>query len=224
MPAKKKIYRKKKSKTTNMRIQKSLTVGFPKTNMIKLRYVTTIGLNPAPGTIATHNFRANSCFDPDQSAIGHQPIGFDEWSTFYNHYVVQSAKMRATFSLTSTTDGGGLGVCGIYLSDDTTYTADLHTLLEQPNARNGKTYFSIHAGKPLTVSKTYSAKSFFNITNVTDNFDRLGAPITTNPTEVAFFVPFCANANYAIDAGEMTVLIELEQTVIFSEPKELAQS
>ena len=60
------------------------------------------------------------------------------------------------------------------------------------------------------VSKTFSAKKFFNVANVLDNISRIGAPRTANPSEKAFFA--------------MSILVTVEYIVVFSEPRELAQS
>lgn len=216
--------RRSKKRTGVFRPQSTLAVGFPKTTAVKLRYVESRTINGGVGSIGSINYRANSCFDPYQSGVGHQPSGFDQWSLFYNHYVVVGSKCKATFSLTGTTASGGISVCGVYLSDDATYSADVNTLMEQSHTKKAKSYYSVEAGKPVTVTKGFSTKKFFNVTNVTDNISRLGAYITANPTENAYFVVFNGNANGTIDPPDVTVLVEIEYIVIFSEPKELPQS
>lgn len=44
-----------------------------------------------------HQFRLNSCYDPDYSGAGHQPLGFDELSTMYQRYCVHGCEWTATF-------------------------------------------------------------------------------------------------------------------------------
>lgn len=35
-------------------------------------------------------------FDPDITGVGHQPLGFDQWSAFYNKYTVYGSKCQIT--------------------------------------------------------------------------------------------------------------------------------
>lgn len=224
---KKKTYKrrnKRKNRNTVSNVRRTLSVGFPKTTMVKLRYVEAISINPGTGTIGQYGFRANSCFDPNLSGIGHQPNGFDQWAVFYNHYIVVGARMKATFSIAGTTAAAGMNICGINLSDDASATTDVSLMMEQSLTKTKKAYFSVNAGRPITITKNFSAKKFFNITNIRDNWDRLGAPITDNPTEVAFFIPFCGSPDVLVDPPEISVLIEIEYITLFAEPKLLAQS
>lgn len=207
-----------------MRPQRILPTGFPQTTMVKLKYVDTITLDSALGVVDSRYFRCNSLFDPDQAAGGHQPLGHDQWSSFYNHYVVVGALCKATFAKDSNTPEGGFNVCGIQVTDDTVASANVTTLLEQGMTSKKYAYKSINSHKPVTVTRGFSTKKFFNVTNVSDNIDRLGALITANPIEQAFFQVFTGAASSAVNPNAQTCLVEITYTVIYSEPKELPQS
>lgn len=60
----------------------------PSTRKVSLRYVTFVDLVDAVSGYTTQVMRANSVFDPDQSGIGHQPRGFDQMTSLYDHYRV----------------------------------------------------------------------------------------------------------------------------------------
>lgn len=65
-----------------------------KKKTVFMRYCATASLaTGAGGSVDTETFRANSIFDPDWAVGGHQPMGHDQWSTFYNQYYVKSAKI-----------------------------------------------------------------------------------------------------------------------------------
>lgn len=50
----------------------------------------------SPSTPTVHTFRLNSLFDPDQTGTGGQCSGFDEWSTFYQKYLVYGCKVTVS--------------------------------------------------------------------------------------------------------------------------------
>lgn len=52
----------------------------------KLNYATQI--TPAAIPVYEYLFNLNSLFDPDRTATGHQPLGFDQLKTLYNRYRV----------------------------------------------------------------------------------------------------------------------------------------
>lgn len=218
----KRTYRKR---TTLFRPQKILKVGFPKTTMVKLRYVDSIVIDPGVSTLATYAFRANSCFDPDFTGTGHQPMNFDMWATLYNHYTVVGSKIRCNFF-------GSIGsskavVSGINLSDDTTFTNDASTMMEQGLSRYHLAYENpvANKGNGSYVTKGYSCKKFFNLTNPTDNSDRIGAPVSTNPAELAYFIVFVGGlASSADDPSAYRINVMIDYVVVFSEPKEQPQS
>ncbi len=47
-------------------------------------------------------FSLNSAYDPDYSSAGHQPLGFDQWSAFYNRYRVEKVMVEVDFVNSST--------------------------------------------------------------------------------------------------------------------------
>ncbi len=66
-----------------------------------LLYTDEINLDPGvAGVAAYHSFRANDCFDPDETGVGHQPRGFDQIIPMYEHFTVIGSKMKATFMAT----------------------------------------------------------------------------------------------------------------------------
>jgi len=80
--------------------------GFPDRMITKLRYVDNLELTANAGVVAANVFRLNSCFDPDLSGVGHQPMYYDQFagavgSGPYSRYRVVSAKINVTLSLNS---------------------------------------------------------------------------------------------------------------------------
>jgi hypothetical protein len=222
-PTKKNNKQKRNSKQV-FHLQKQMPVGFPKTNQVRLRYVEGISINAGTGTLGLHLFRANSCFDPNYTGTGHQPNGFDQWSAFYNHYVVTHSKITTHFTIDSSAAiSAGIMVCGVSLTDDVTSTTSPSLMLEQSQTAKTTGVFNLY-NNPRRVSKTYDPKVFFNVTDVNDNWKRLGALISANPDEEAYFTIYVGSPLSSLDVPSVNVLVEIEYTVMFSEPKELPES
>jgi len=194
--------------------------------MVKMRYVEGIEINASAGQIGYHYFRANSIFDPNYTGTGHQPLNFDMWSLLYNHYVVVGAKCTAYFHDDNNASSQGV-LFGIGLTDDHISTSSPSLMMEQGTTsyRMGNGGPADNSGRGLKCVRKFSAKKFFNITNITDNTARLGAGIGADPTEVAFFGVFCGHTpGSASDLAPHLITVIIEYLVIWSEPKEQAQS
>lgn len=78
-------------KSTINRAQKKV---IPQSTNVKLKYAESFAVaSPIPQLL---NFRIGSLYDPDYTGVGHQPMGFDQWSAFYDRYRVNAIKMRVT--------------------------------------------------------------------------------------------------------------------------------
>jgi hypothetical protein len=67
------------------------------------------------GAIPTNFFTGNGLFDPDNTGIGHQPMGFDQMMGFYEQATVIRSHIRVTFY-----SAGAATRVGLYLNPDTT--------------------------------------------------------------------------------------------------------
>lgn len=65
----------------------------PKVFKTRLRYVSEFALDPTT-TSVVQVFRANDLYDPDYTAGGHQPRGFDELCQFYHRFTVIGSKIN----------------------------------------------------------------------------------------------------------------------------------
>lgn len=202
------------------RPQRLLTVGFPKTTAVKLRYVDGISLNPVVGSLASYIFSSNSIFDPNYSGVGHYPMNYHTWSALYNHYIVVGAKIKVTFNFGTTVMADGI-VYGVNVQDDASYTIDPTTMMEQGLTRYKISNANSFKPRPVTVSAGFSTKKFFNIVNPLDNIQRLGAAFGANPTERAYFVIFVGPTPAStVDLSAVMCTVQIEYICVFSEPKE----
>lgn len=204
--------------------------GFPANKIVRLRYAERIPMSPTgPATFTWHNMRANSVFDPNQTGSGHQPMGFDQWAGFYNHYVVVGSKITVKWiseaPLSSETNAM---IVGVKLTDDTTPILSGGQAWDNISERGFSKRIMIMNDqnvKPVTTIAKFSPKKFFNIANVKDNVLRIGAPVTSNPTEEAIFqLWFCSANDTVVSAYIIQAFVTIDYLVLFSEPKDIAQS
>lgn len=81
----------------NMYNPRTAVSGFPNQLTVTLPYTTNARINPGAGqTGSDYIYAINSAFDPDVTAGGHQPRGFDEWSAIYAQYRVSKVSAYMT--------------------------------------------------------------------------------------------------------------------------------
>jgi len=202
--------------------------GFPSQQVVRMRMCDYVVLDASTSGRASCFYRANSIAFP---SVGtgpfvdpHAPLGYDQWAPFYNHYVVLGAKINVRAQYTKGVAGTSMfGIC--YLTDDTSVVPDFTNLVEQ----GGCSYCVIDGNAsntgPYKMSRSFSAKKFFNVVDVKDNVTRLGAAYNASPTELAYFcLGLQTYNNAAAGVAECTYFVTIDYIVAFSEPKELPES
>lgn len=149
---------------------------------LNFRYFTNTILttSSAASVIDRWDFRANSLYDPDLTYTGHQPLCFDQWTTFYAMYRVTGARMTV-----KCTKVGGDGVGFLLRAGDVQYTT-LQSYNLQENLGKMWSRFDPDKGS-LTLRANFSARKLWG----TKMYDMdYCSSVTTNPLEQAFFQLF----------------------------------
>jgi len=190
--------------------------GFPSERVVDLTYCD-VGVSTSGTSSASKiSYRLNSCFDPEYTGVGHQPAGFDQWATLYNHYVVESAEVVASCNCyAATTDTIAFG---FIVSDDHTIGSDCMTLIE-----NGSSYAINDTYNPSVqlLNKT-SVGRFYGRKAIASDPD-LRAAVGADPTEVVFgtlWAQDCARTTAIAFAYTITITYRVR----FMEPKDVAPS
>lgn len=184
---------------------------FPRTMRAVLRYTTTVNFNAGVANPDKHFFRAGSIWDPDFTGTGEQPYGHDTYQSIFNHYRVVKSVMKI-----SNTTAGANNIMGVLLSDDTSV---------------GNNYDLVRLIKPVksvplcsttiahSLSMTYDSEKAFpgQSQNTTALFGN-------DPAEEQYFVVFVEGSNALADPSAISVLVNIEYYVEFSELKSLGMS
>lgn len=218
MPSKrngKKRMRKPRAKRTN-RPRYSIATSnkpFPLVRHAKLKYFDELTLN-STGNVAYTSYGANCLFDTYLGTGGHQPMGFDQLMTIYNHYEVFGAKIIVKFL-----PNGDQFYCGVAIDDDTTYTGAVTTALEQRGTKGN--YVGVNATRPTTVVQYYSQRKMFG--KHARGTDNQKGTVAVNPYEQGVFHVWQAGVAGA-DPAACVIQVEMQFYAMFSELKTLAAS
>lgn len=196
---------------------------FPARRKAKLRYcdiVTLTGSETSTLGLTHKLFGANNMYDPDYSAIGHQPRGFDQLMAIYNHYVVNSSVMRVTFVSKNDTApvSENNAIVGVRLVDDTVVDGDVKECME---AAMGQ--YTVLPKQPTTrtVSLRYERKKHFPKGGIGLH----QGSVSSGPDERQFFMVYQG----LVPSGDSNVqdiiaVIDMEFDVEFFELKDLGLS
>jgi len=220
---KKPVYRKRKyvAKRRNNPNRTLRVNGSPIANstIVTLKFCDTLSFNPTTaGVIESQLIRANDCYDPLYATGGHQPMGFDQWMEFYNHFQVLSSHITAYFAVLSSDSTRNDVFGGIYLDDDATTITSMNEIMEQSNS-SWKPVPVSGNGIARKLSKRFNSKTFFKGWKSPDS---LRGNSGASPSEQAFFHVWACGA--ASDCPAITVQIVTMYRIILTEPRSIQQS
>lgn len=197
--------------------------GFPKTLQVKFPYAENVRLTPST-TQAFYLFRATDLFDPNSTGTGHQPLGFDQYMLFYNHFVVLKSHITVTVVSENEDPKIGAYTFALRLGASTTTYSTISEFMEDPWSHWG--YVQAAPYGHHTLKMTYDAQDFYGL----DREGLLANPsfwgtVSASPTEAAYWQIALISQNPGTsDAVAAPVFVHIEYEVLLSEPKLLAQS
>jgi len=187
----------------------------------RLRYSTTFVGGCTTGAItSTQVFRANDLFDPDFTSTGHQPMGFDQMMTFFNHFTVVWAKITCVFKCTS---GSNPTVCLRVDSDSTPLTV-IDRIVEVGGCvtQNLESKNALGCSKQLSMIVNIPKLQGVNEAAVTAD-STLRGNAAASPSEVTYF-HITSWDTVATTTGSFTCDVILDQIAIFMEPRNIIES
>jgi len=206
------------------RFRRYNTVGIvPDTKTVRLRYCQYLTLNPTTSDTAYHTFYTNGLYDPDRTGTGHQPLGFDQWTKFYDFYLVKGSKMKCTFISGGSGAQTGTAMCGITVTEEDSMTVIPESIMEQPKA-TWRLMTNSNAAQKTIVRKGFSPKKFWGLKDIADNKARLGSDYQATPPTNAFFHVWVQGIDAVTDPGPVDIIVCIDYVVQFSERRELVQS
>ena len=222
MPTKRK---QRKKHNPRPRVDNNLTAT---KKIVKMPYCTSLGLNPGPGGVISHVFRANSIYDPDYTGVGHQPLTHDQYELFYEEYRVVRAELKVTpIAVNGTTQTPG--VWGAFVDADPVFSYSTSTACIEDKERTKS--WKIHSGiqgalyndnYSLPIKRVFNAKKF-----LTPDGAENGVPFGSNPASgeySAYFQIWAGSPDNSNDPGTLYYMVEIDYYVELTSPKVVSQS
>jgi len=227
-PKKKLAYKKKKKfvkKSPYRKTKSNYTpnIGMPLVKRANLTYCQQfIATQTTPAVPASNRFLINSMYDPDSTGTGHQPMGYDQWSTFYKEYLVKGAKITATF--TNVVPGNSPARVGItFMTVSSSLDADLTDRLERQSYKNTRLLLGAIDSKQ-TVTAYYSGKKAFDLKTLADEH-QMRSVTTASPTLPAYLFVWVQEASGTGSLVEdILVEVKIEFICDFMLPIEIGPS
>lgn len=214
---KRKFYRRKRRYVRKAKRGASAYSGYMlgRSQKATLLYHHAGAIKPATDSTACYLFRANSTYDPDFTGVGHQPRGFDQFMTMFDHCTVIGSKI--TIKLHNG-DAVGPGVVATLSLRDDSVCPDPTTQLETPGVQKAILGVQGSGRDTGTLIQTFSAKKFFRRKPLSD--PNLACSAIANPSEQAFYVlQLFYDATLGIITKETELNFFIEYTCVFTEPK-----
>lgn len=220
MPLRKRRNRKRRRRKKSQ-LQPFNKSPMPNKFATKLRYVESFTIDPAAaGLAAVHVFNAGGLYDPNTTATGHQPRGFDQLMAMYDHYTCVGSKIAVQISNDSSETSNQ--ICGVALRDSSTTSSDPNDYQEGGTVRS--TMLSSAGGSHDTVALNlgYSPKRFLGIPKPMSSSELKGG-VASNPADSAYYHIFAAGL-VGTNPTTVTCTITIDYLVVFTEPKVVDQS
>jgi len=173
--------------------------GFPDRMRVVLRYAEQVSMTATSGVNTSYNFRGNSCFDPNFTGTGLQPVNFDDWAGQYNFYKVHGSTFRMMQSGNSVTVGNIIGTVTVNPTKVTT-SIGLANSMAQPYALVTRSLIYNSALYGKWQSSSMSSMKILGLKGAQyDGNEDIGAAVNANPAKQWYW-----QVNFGPDDGTTT--------------------
>lgn len=123
------IYRKRRGFKSRTTVNEGRLGPIAPRTIVRLKYNAVLPTSDSAwGTGIDYTFNLNSIYDPDLSGTGHQPLGRDQWSVFYNRYRV----FKVSYVITGTAMSGYQNTLAVLPNNSATLFTSPQIFAEQP--------------------------------------------------------------------------------------------
>jgi hypothetical protein len=176
-------------------------VSMPSEMKVAMKYTHFISAVTSIASNYDYMINLNSVYDPDRTGVGHQAMTYDQWSTLYNRYRVDSCNVKVVWGQ-APSSGIAVSLLGNNYGAGIT---DPFQVNESPHKISG---VMVGGGSAKTLSKTFNLADIPGVTREVYNADdRYQAVIGNSPTEV--IVAHIGTYDMSGSAGAFSAYVEV---------------
>ncbi len=206
---------------SQLRVQTPL---FPARVMKRLPYYeASINMTATAGVIAQYTFTANGLYDPNITATGHQPLGFDTMMLYYEQYTVVASRI----TVRACGNGAQAVNISVNLSPDTT-TLALPDVVENglitSTVLDGRGNGGYGTGRRIaSLNLGCDVARYFGRRSRQELLDdpNLYGTVAANPTEQVYFVINTWGFGSFTDNTAVSADVTIEYDAMFWEPRKV---
>lgn len=197
-------------------------LSFPTSRIVRMKFTTTTRV-AAPFTNSYILFSANSIANPIPGPISgtDRPLGWNEWSKFYESYVVLRSTIQVKFC--SVTSGNPL-VVSCQVTDSTGLPTSAMEMIQQGTSKYQILQSAVNGNVVQNIHCFYSAKGWHEVVDVADS-DNLIAKFNADPVDRTYFQVGVNTLNPVVASNaEVQYLVSIVYTVLCLDSVALTES
>lgn len=180
---------------------------YPMRKRVTLKYHQVVFINPGAGISGKHVFQLNSCFKPDYTTTGHQPLSWDQYTPQYARYTV----INTTYRVSPVAGAGDYRMATVISRDPALAFDTINNIEEQPFTQV-RTFISDQASSPPIIRGKVKMRKWLDRPYWETN--RTAAP-SASPTMGLYLYILLWAADQTSDPGQMVVNVTLHFDVLF---------
>ena len=200
--------RPKNSRRETRVVNSRQSIGFPDSEWATIRYSDEIAISSG-GTYGQYTYRGNSCFDPDETGIGHQPMYYDQYAAVYSKYKVKYSRIRVT---AANYNAAASAVVVVIPSSEIITVTSYPLAMEQPYAKRTEMLpVSTRAGVQTSVKNGISTERILGLSPSQFAGEEYSALTGATPASVWYW----NLAAFDIAATSVRLTVDIEIKVLF---------
>jgi hypothetical protein len=188
---------------------KTPRTGVPDELRCLLEYNEVVTITSSSGIPASYLFLGNSCFDPNSTGTGAQPLYFSVLAAIYSRYRVHASRMEVT--CTPTTDASAPGAADVVVAPIPSTSYSVVVSMDSLKAqRFSKQNYAVTGAKPARLITAVSTGEVFGLPyQIVDVDDVFQATVSGSPSRTYYW----QFATQAVD-GSSTIAVRVNFKLI----------